>query len=74
MKDDPMKERMKKIRLSLQCWRFNDYSPWSIDLNITVCIFTNGLIFSFAVISSAVALLVFYQINLEIHPSISQTE
>ena len=37
MKIDRMKEKMKKIRLSLL--KFNNYSRWSIDLNITVCIF-----------------------------------
>ena len=44
MKEDRMKERMKKILLSLQYYCFNDYSSLSIDLNITVCIFADGLI------------------------------
>ena len=40
----PNERKDEEIRFSLQCKRFNDYSPWSIVLNITECIFADGLI------------------------------
>ena len=65
MNNDRVKERIKKIRLSLQCYEV--YSKYNLFEYYSRCVnFLATAQFSFAVILSAVALLFFNKINLEI--------
>ena len=68
MKIDRMKEKMKKNSFKLAVLECNNlFSRWSIDLNITVCIFADGLIYLCSHFIGG-SLPVFNQINLEIPP------